>query len=263
MAWPPTANTPIPALAAAARGGAIERIEAGGPDQSMAPAYIYSRGRTAYGKPIPGPAIAAGRTVVWWYRGHNRMAGLTAGGRLEFDTGITAATGAAAGHFTLVDYPARTWLRNLGDGGTGSGPGPSCWNPIAPLSSVAAPPGLWVAMVRKALSCRELRLDGRQWIDGVHAIKIVAESRLEKVLRDFARFHGTLWVDPATYLPVMVKWTWPNGELAGSFHWLPPTRANLSALSVPIPRGFRPVSLPRGSQLAFEAGMSNAPPQGR
>jgi hypothetical protein len=255
------------ALAAAARGGAIERIVATGHDETLGPEYIYTRGGSSYGRGLPGPAGGAiTRTVVWWYRGHHRIEGLTAGGGPAFDTGTTAATGSPAhhhaGYFTLVDYPAKTWLRNLGDRG-GPGLRPSCWEPIDPQSSVGVPPGQWVAMVRKALSCRELKLDGHQWVHGVRAIKIIAEPRLGKAVQDFARFHGTLWVDPATYLPVRVKWTWPNGELAGSFQWLPRTRANLAALNVTIPRGFRPVSLPHGSQLIFVAGMSNAPPKGR
>jgi hypothetical protein len=107
-------------------------------------------------------------------------------------------------------------------------------------------------MIRKALSCGDLRLDGRQWIRGTHAIKIVSPQRLARQLALFAPISGTLWVDPATFLPVMVRWAWPHGTLAATFRWLPPTRANLAALNVKVPSGFRAVRLPRGTGLSFD-----------
>jgi hypothetical protein len=58
-------------------------------------------------------------------------------------------------------------------------------------------------------------------------------------------------VDPATFLPVMVRWAWPHGTLAATFRWLRPTRANLAELNVHVPSGFRAVALPHGTGLTF------------
>jgi hypothetical protein len=62
----------------------------------------------------------------------------------------------------------------------------------------------------------------------------------------------TLWVDPASYLPV--RWA-QDGKVTGrkgivvpsvnqDVEWLPPTGANLVQLTVPIPSGFTRVSSP-------------------
>jgi hypothetical protein len=160
------------------------------------------------------------------------------------------------GRYALIDYPAKTWLRGFS---LAAQPVPlpylsrkgSCPELVDPEATVSAAPAAWTAMIRKALSCGDFRLDGRQWIGGTHTIKIVSAPRLGRRLALFARISGTLWVDPATFLPVMVRWTWPNGTLAATFQWLPPTRANLAALSVGVPSGFRPVRLPHGTDLSF------------
>ena len=80
---------------------------------------------------------------------------------------------------------------------------------------------------------------GRQWIDGIHTIKIagVGPMRIQ-----------TFWVDPATYLPVRVRVAWPardgGGREVGDFRWLTPTRAHLAMLEVPVPSAFRRVPDP-------------------
>jgi hypothetical protein len=84
---------------------------------------------------------------------------------------------------------------------------------------------------------------GRQWVDGVDAIKLTGHQRSAA---------ATIWVDPDSYLPVRL--TNPVHLMAGEtdqqdagtltidFRWLPPTRANLAELTAPIPKGFREVS---------------------
>jgi len=82
---------------------------------------------------------------------------------------------------------------------------------------------------------------GRQWVDGVHAIKIVSVAPV--------RGSQTFWVDPATYLPVRAVWAaaWARSpghgkhvlRLTGDFRWLAPTKAHLAALHVTVPSGFR------------------------
>lgn len=203
------------------------------------------------------PGLNAGQTVFWWYRGRHRAHALTADGRPLFDLGTVGSPGRQPyGRYALIDYPARTWLRNFS---LTAQPVPlpylswqgSCPQLIDPEATVSAAPAAWTAMIHKALACGDFRPDGRQWIGGTHAIKIVSSARLVPRLALFAQINGTLWVDPATFLPVKVRWTWPHGTLAATFRWLPPTWANLAALSVQIPSGFRPVRLPRGTGLSF------------
>jgi hypothetical protein len=244
------------ALTAAAHGGAIERIDVTRRSEKLDVVLAEHRGNAVVLRSVPG--LNAARTVFWWYRGHHRAQALTADGRPLFDLGAVGPAGhRRPGRYALIDYPAKTWLRNFSLAAQ-SVPQPylsrqgSCPEPVDPEATVSAAPAAWTAMIHKALSCGDFRLDGRQWIGGTHAIKIVSEPRLARRLALFARISGTLWVDPATFLPVMVRWTWPNGTLAATFRWLPPTRANLAELNVGVPSGFRAVELPRGTGLSFD-----------
>jgi len=244
------------ALTAAAHGGAIERIDVTRRSENLDVVLAERHGDTTVLRNVPG--LSAGRTVFWWYRGRHRAQALAADGSPVFDLGATGSTGRRPhGRYALIDYPAKMWLRNFSLAAQPvplpytSRKGP-CPEGIDPEATVSAAPAAWTAMIRKALACGDFGLDGRQWIGGTHAIKIVSSARLVRQLALFSRITGTLWVDPATFLPVMVRWTWPHGTLAASFRWLPPTRANLAALSVQIPTGFRPVRLPRGTGLSFD-----------
>lgn len=243
------------ALTAAASGGAIERIDVTRRSEKLDVVLAEHHGDATVLRSVPG--LSAGRTAFWWYRGHHRAQALTADGKPLFDLGTVGPAGhPPSGRYALIDYPAKTWLRNFS---LTAPPVPlpylprkgSCPELIDPEATVSAAPAAWTAMIRKALACGDLRLDGRQWIGGTHAIKIVSSPRLVRRLALFAKISGTLWVDPATFLPVMVRWTWPHGTLAARFRWLPPTRANLAALNLGVPSGFRPVLLPRGTGLSF------------
>jgi hypothetical protein len=244
------------ALTAAAHGAAIERIDVIRRSENLDVVLAERHGDATVLRSVPG--LSAGQTTFWWYRGQHRTRALTADGRPLFELGTTGSAGRQPrGRYALIDYPAKTWLRNFS---LAAQPVPlpylsrkgSCPEPIDPEATVSAAPTAWTAMIRKALSCGDFRLDGRQWIGGTHTIKIVSTARLMRHLALFAQISGTLWVDPATFLPVMVRWTWPHGTLAASFRWLPPTPANLAALKVSIPSGFRSVRLPRGTGLSFD-----------
>jgi hypothetical protein len=116
------------------------------------------------------------------------------------------------------------------------------------------------AGIEAGLRCGVFTLAGHQRIDGIDALKLVNQE---------PRSGGTpwmtltLWVDPATYLPIETQLDtyghFPLGGIARNskgdimriatvryitvtFTWLPPTRANLALLSPPIPAGFRQVS---------------------
>jgi hypothetical protein len=244
------------ALTAAAHGGAIERIDVTRRSENLNVVLTEHHGGATVLRNVPG--LSAGQTTFWWYRGQHRTRALTADGRPLFELGTTGPAGRQPrGRYALIDYPAKTWLRNFS---LAAQPVPlpylprqgSCPEPIDPEATVSAAPTAWTAMIHKALSCGDFRLDGRQWIGGTHTIKIVSSQRLARRLALFTPISGTLWVDPATFLPVMVRWTWPHGTLAANFRWLPPTRANLTALNVQVPSGFRAVQLPRGTGLSFD-----------
>ena len=243
------------ALLAAAQGGAIERIDVTRRRENLEVVLAEHHGDATVLQNVPG--LTAGRTVFWWYRGRHRAQALTADGRPLFDLGTAGpAAQRRRGRYVLVDYPAKTWLRDFS---LAAQPVPlpyqsrkgSCPELIDPEATVSAAPTVWTALIRNALACGVFRLDGRQWVGGTHTIKIVSTARLMRHVALFAPISGTLWVDPATFLPVMVRWAWPHGTLAATFRWLPPTRANLAALSVGVPSGFRPVRLPRGTGLYF------------
>jgi hypothetical protein len=243
------------ALTAAAHGAAIERIDVTRRSENLDVILAEHHGDATVLRSVPG--LSAGQTVFWWYQGHHRTQALTADGRPLFDLGTVGAAGRRhSRRYALIDYPAKTWLRNFS---LAAHPVPlpylsrkgSCPELIDPEATVSAAPTAWTAMIHKALACGDFRLDGRQWIGGTHAIKIVSSQRLVRHLALFAQINGTLWVDPATFLPVMVRWTWPHGTLAATFRWLPPTRANLAALNIGVPSGFRPVRLPRSTGLYF------------
>jgi hypothetical protein len=96
----------------------------------------------------------------------------------------------------------------------------------------------WAAEIRAALSCGHYRLAGHEQVGSVRAIKLVSE----KVNGPYTE---TLWVDPATYLPVRLTWHWLDhraqgpGTLTGDFRWVRPTEANLKAVRVTVPGGFK------------------------
>jgi len=105
----------------------------------------------------------------------------------------------------------------------------------------------WHATIAKALSCGQFHLAGRQYVDGVDAMTLAGQPE--------SGGRETLWVNPATYLPVRLTSTLFAGlgqryqQLVADFRFLPPTQANLGALHAaikraPIPATFRP--LPAG-----------------
>jgi hypothetical protein len=139
-----------------------------------------------------------------------------------------------AGRQTTVDYLARTWWHEY------LPPTSINYSPPAPPAScnpedvpaTGTPIGDWaptVPWLRFGLRCGSFRLAGRQRVDGINAIKIVADS---------ASNMQVIWVSAKTYLPVQ---SLTYGTLA-EYHWLPATPRNLALLNAPIPAGFRQVN---------------------
>lgn len=161
-------------------------------------------------------------------------------GQLFQEAGMTATPANYATDIAVYFYN-KTWSKQSYQGPkhTQTGCGFSLPTSWATYPEIAA--GL-----RKNLACGALSLKGMQQVDGVNALKLVSvqRSRLgpEKTLRSITT---TIWVDPATYLPVRLttQWTRPlvSVPMRLDFRWLPPTSANLALLTVRIPPGFTQV----------------------
>jgi hypothetical protein len=92
--------------------------------------------------------------------------------------------------------------------------------------------------LRAAVSCGTLVVTGRQNIDGTEAIELTSPPG--------SPISETIWISPGTYLPLRVVVSIPGPPLiqeTADITWLPPTAQNLAKLTVPIPAGFRRVSL--------------------
>lgn len=189
-----------------------------------------------------GPTAA--QEMIWSYRGQLREQGLDAVGRPVFDASGTTARSPAGPKSVLmrvsgtgIDYRAKTWwhaavrLRL-----------PASAHPAACASAYLPPPvGStvdWPAEIRTALSCGHYRIAGQQQLGTARAIKLVS-------VKPDGPYSETLWVSPATYLPMRLTWHWLDqrgagpGTLTGDFRWLRPTAANLANLRVTVPHGFR------------------------
>jgi hypothetical protein len=115
----------------------------------------------------------------------------------------------------------------------------------------------WMSYVRQTLSCGEFTVAGHARIDGQDTIKIVGTKATPNWWTGpHAEGHGalqvsaTLYVDPATYLPIQVLWSNAThvrdgrtlrGTVRAELRWLPPTAANIARASVAVPAGFRTV----------------------
>jgi hypothetical protein len=58
----------------------------------------------------------------------------------------------------------------------------------------------------------------------------------------------TIWIDPATYLPMRITVSRPGETVRTTVEWLAPTQANLARLTAAVPPGFTRVSGPPGQQ---------------
>jgi hypothetical protein len=196
-----------------------------------------------------GAAVSGGTTATTsevWSHGDQWRSVTTSSAGLVYDEGSSTTS-----LFTLVSYLTRTWARRPGLGRpapTVSGPGscepvlaalPLLFQPGLPGAGFSASSPLTVAGdLRAAVSCATLAVAGRQRVGGIEAIEL--RSRPDSKIAE------TIWVSPATYLPVRVVIrpapTRPE-SLTGDITWLPMTAQNLAKLDVPVPAGFRHVRL--------------------
>ncbi len=192
----------------------------------------------------------AATTKEWSYGDRWRVVTYSAAGHLVYDEGFSTAS-----VYTVVSYQARTWARQRGPGGPATlAPGPrGCGQGVGALPLLLQPvlPGGGLSVgwqsatvakaLRAAVSCGTLAVAGRQRVDGVTAIELT--SRPDSVISE------TIWVSPGTYLPVRVVIRPASGQQGpwqtADITWLPPTAQNLARLTVPVPAGFRRISLAR------------------
>jgi hypothetical protein len=215
-------------------------------------------------------------TEEWSYGDQWRSVTYSAGGKPAYDEGYSAAS-----VYTLVSYPAREWASMHGLGrplGLLLGPRrvnvqivpvperplavaglqdckpagpvvPSLFGPGLPGIgfSASSPPTTVARALRTAVSCGTLTDAGRQRVNGVETIKLTS--------RPHSPVSETVWVSPDTYLPVRVVVSSgpgvPASRLTANITWLTPTAQNLTKLTVPIPAGFRHVSLPSALGLTL------------
>jgi hypothetical protein len=160
-------------------------------------------------------------------------------GQLFQEAGMTATP---ANHATDIDvyFYNKTWSKHSYQGPkqTQTGCGFSLPTSWATYPEIAA--GL-----RENLGCGALSIKGMQQVDGVNALKLVSVQRSHLGPKTVGSITTTIWVDPATYLPVRLtsQWTRPlvSVPMRLDFRWLPATSANLALLTVRIPPGFTQV----------------------
>jgi hypothetical protein len=220
-------------------------------EQALAPAAqdnVLSSARTVYQpgttlEPVGPTAVrvsvqpgvsspwSTGYALRWMYRGSARISAFTATGQRVFDLGITQG-GQTPGSVAVIYHDGTWWQASLpGLAGPAGPPGSSYCGPGVQLQP--GPGDGWPAFIRGELKCGEYAVDGHQWLGGIDAIKITGNGG-----RD------TLWVNPATYLPVRVMLTLRAIQIQTDFSWLAPTPAHLAQLNVTVPAGFRQVPPP-------------------
>ena len=118
-------------------------------------------------------------------------------------------------------------------------------------------PGNWPAYIRRALSCGLFRLAGHAPVNAVQAIRLTG-SQADRHFWSFPHAAGrgplrvgvTLYVNPKTYLPMLVIWDnrthhrdgrpW-DGTVRDDITALPATPGNIAKANVTFPASFHRV----------------------
>jgi len=197
---------------------------------------VYRAGVTP--RPVPGgvnsladPAAispqSAGYEVLWAYHRSTRLSFFTASGQPVFGERITVGKGSLA--TTAVTYASHTWWRAQSARPAAAGSASQGCLPGGQIR-LNGSANAWPDFIHSQLACGAYSVAGKQLIGGVEALKITGGSG-----------QITLWVNPATYLPMRLD---QGGLIQVSFQWLPATRANLAMLNMPVPASFHQVAPP-------------------
>ena len=255
----------VAALAAGAAAAAVVLPSVSGPRVSAADAaYVVKNVSNALSAADPGTiaqmtitttgGVGGATNAEEWSNGNEwRSVTYSSPGHPLYDEGYSTASG-----YTLVSYPTKTWARQAGVGqptapafgsssatrdcGPGTGGFPVLFRLGLPgtSTSTSSLPTTVANALHTAVSCGSLSVAGRQTVDGTDAIEL--KSRAGSLISE------TIWVSPSTYLPVrvIVRSSYARTiEQTADFTWLPPTTQNQAKLTVPVPAGFRKVSLPQ------------------
>jgi hypothetical protein len=183
------------------------------------------------GKIGPGSASGArspgiiGSAVSWWYGSTEQTTGFSATGQRLLSARTTTSAG---GEVTtvVVNYQDRTWWQD-------SSPAPAGQMRPGCVAQTAISTLDWPSFIRAELRCGRFRAAGRQRVDAITAIEVI--QRQGSV---------TLWVNPATYLPVRLVTGGGQQQIRADFRWLPGAAAGRAALAMPVPAGFWEVRAP-------------------
>ncbi len=252
------------ALAAAAdHGNAIQMIRESGPGTTFGLTALGMGGSLEHPPPTPVlPRVLSQLTAryltSWTYHGLYLQEGLSAAGRLVFVNSTGGLTKRQSAENYGAAYPVRVRWRTVIRGVSGLGPAPA----LSCQQAVPAEYPSWQATISKALSCGRYYLSGRQRVDGVDAMRLVSKPELGGGV-----FRSTIWVDPATYLPVRMSLLTLSGpgrgqQLVDDFRFLPPTKANLAALHAAIRRAAIPATFRRVHLNVLLLAADNSPRAG-
>jgi hypothetical protein len=242
------------AAAAVALPGTSHHSGVPGPGQSSGPpavdtAYLVHRvdGALSAAEPaeiarmtVTTSTVLGTSTAEEWSYGKRWRVMFSRAGKPVFDVGVGSSS-----VLTMVFYSSQTWLRKRGQVSPAAPKQHGCERVTTALSMLFFPgmpgadasPATVVSLLRTAISCGTLTVAGHQRVDGIDAIKLTSSRR--------SPVAETIWVDPATYLPVRLvvchTASAPVYQRTANISWLHPTARNKAELTVPIPAGFRQV----------------------
>lgn len=264
--------------------GAAVGVAAGGPGGSPAQAHTVAYVTTRVEKALSSTNLVFvgrsdskdwGDSVTWAYRSQNRFEeywpltgyrdrvvnGQRLGdfppqdrGRPYLASGTALVGGKLVGAYvTYFDHKySLSRLRPR--------PGSACsTNEALAMGAPVIPTTHWSAFIGATLACGAASVTGHVLVNGVETTQITGKPitvRLQPgyaktVHENYATVRWTLYVNPATYLPVRIDGsTQTYGGSAGSYtssgttdvQWLAPTPANIAKSLVIIPAGFRQVA---------------------
>jgi len=226
----------------------INRVQRALTNAAVGDPVAYTReigeGYKVYVMPPHGkPALVGGRVISSWSRGGLRH---TVFGPQHGKPSLSMQVDTRSGRTTetSISYPQRVWWRQTFPAPWGTTPKPTCT-----LIQVQRTPAQWAAQVRKLLSCGAA-VAGHQKIGGAAAIKLKLNSHHfgcaaanggRRCVPQDAGWHGALWVNTKTYLPIRLVSHGRGYAVRIDFGWLRPTPANLAKLHQTIPAGFHHV----------------------
>jgi hypothetical protein len=191
---------------------------------------------------VPGGQATTVTVEEWSHGSQWRLVKYSSAGQPIRDEGVSSSS-----VYTVVNYRTRSWTRQpeSGQPAEPQSGGDAChgvpvglWLLFQVMLPAGPPPTSAASAVRAAISCGTLTAAGRQRVDGTEAIELT--NRPDSPVPE------TIWVSPATYLPLRVVLGAGPGQpfvrQTADMTWLQPTTQNLAKLKVPIPAGFRHVS---------------------